>query len=101
MATLHNYKAFMHARQMNIYQALRVYRGWTRIRAAMETAMSQDTVRRIEKGKEPAKDQVLMMDQTYGCNGELVDYWLGRLKLSCASVMSVQGKEKSPLWKVD
>lgn len=98
MATLQKYKAFMQTRQMNIYQALRVYRGWTRIRAAMETAMSQDTVRRIEQGKEPAKDQVMMMDQTYGCSGELVDYWLGRLKLSCASY---QGKEKSPLWKVD
>lgn len=45
--------------------------------------MSSDTIRRIEQGKDPAKDQVFMMDQAYGCDGELIEYWLGRLKLSC------------------
>ena len=82
MSNLAKVKPLVTERGVNAYQGLRIIKGWSRDIAAMYTAMSPKTIERIEKGKDPTKDQVKMMDQTYDCNGELIDYWLGRLKLS-------------------
>ncbi|CQR74131.1 hypothetical protein SOV_22570 [Sporomusa ovata DSM 2662] len=75
--------------EKGVYKGLRIFKGWSRDIAAMHTAMSPKTIERIEKGKDPTKDQVLMMDRAYGCGGQLVDYWLGRLKLSSGNVRQV------------
>ncbi|MEN6414343.1 MAG: helix-turn-helix transcriptional regulator [Veillonellales bacterium] len=99
MPELAKYKPFMAARRIKvIYLALREFRGWSREKASMLTAMSPKTIERIDKGKDPTKDQVKMMDKVYGCQGELIDYWLGRLKLSCQVLRKSFGrKEKSPV----
>lgn len=98
MSELAKYKPFMAARGIKvIYLALREFRGWSREKASMFTAMSPKTIERIDKGKDPTKDQIQMMDKAYRCNGELIDYWLGRLKLSCQTIKKALEIKKNRL----
>lgn len=93
MSELARFKAIMKNRKISIYRALRIESGLNRGQAARELNQSPETLGRIERGeREPLKDEIMLMDQTYGCDGELLDYWLGRLKLSYQALLD---KEKA------
>ena len=65
------------------YRKLRLLRGWTLEQAAEIFTVSRRTLIDIELGRKDApKWLVRNMDKTYGCNGELIDYWLPRFSVA-------------------
>lgn len=59
------------------YRKLRLLRGWSLEQAADIFMVSRRTLIDIELGRKDApKWLVRKMDSTYGCNGELIEYWL-------------------------
>ncbi len=65
------------------YRKLRLLRGWTLEQAAEIFTVSRRTLIDIELGRKDApKWLVRTMDKTYGCNGELIDYWLPRFSVA-------------------
>ena len=65
------------------YRKLRLLRGWTLEQAAEIFLVSRRTLIEIELGRKDApKWLVRTMDKTYGCNGELIDYWLPRFSVA-------------------
>lgn len=72
------------------YRKLRLLRGWTLEQAAEIFTVSRRTLIDIELGRKDApKWLVRSMDKTYGCNGELIDYWLPRFSVAPIEQISV------------
>ena len=72
------------------YRKLRLLRGWTLEQAAEIFTVSRRTLIDIELGRKDApKWLVRAMDKTYGCNGELIDYWLPRFSVAPIEKISV------------
>lgn len=87
MSMLAKLKPVMTEKNYSLYRALRELRRFTRTHVALAVGISPETLGRTERGeREPTKEEVVAMDQKFGCGGELVDYWLGRLKLSCQAI---------------
>lgn len=65
------------------YRKLRLLRGWTLEQAADIFLVSRRTLIDVELGRKDApKWLVRAMDKTYGCNGELISYWLPKFSYS-------------------
>ena len=65
------------------YRKLRLLRGWTLEQAAEHFTVSRRTLIDVELGRrDPPKWLVRTMDETYGCNGELINYWLPRFSVA-------------------
>lgn len=65
------------------YRKLRLLRGWTLEQAAEHFTVSRRTLIDVELGRKDApKWLVRTMDKVYGCNGELIDYWLPRFSVA-------------------
>lgn len=65
-------------RKVTPYVKLRKLRGWSQETAAAELHVSRRSLIEIERGtKDAPKDVALSMDRTYGCKGQLIEYWLG------------------------
>lgn len=59
------------------YRKLRLLRGWSLEEAAEQFTVSRRTLIDIELARKDApKWLVRKMDETYGCHGELISYWL-------------------------
>lgn len=59
------------------YEKLRKLRGWSQEKAAEVFATNRRAIIDIEAGRrDPPKQIVRMMDKEYGCNGQLIGYWL-------------------------
>lgn len=69
--------------KMTPYKKARLRKGVSQIRAYIELCISKRSIIRYEQGEiDPPKDVVLRMDSYYGCGGQLVDCWLGKVKFS-------------------
>lgn len=65
------------------YRKLRNLRGWSLEKAADIFRISRRSLIDIELGRKDApKWLVRTMDKVYGCNGELIDYWLPRFSVA-------------------
>lgn len=65
------------------YRKLRNLRGWSLEKAADIFKISRRSLIDIELGRKDApKWLVRTMDKVYGCNGELIDYWLPRFSIA-------------------
>ena len=76
------------------YRKLRLLRGWSLEEASERFNISRRSLIDIELDRKDApKWLVRTMDKVYGCNGELIDYWLPRF-----SVAPI--KEESPWMQI-
>ena len=90
MSLLEKIKLVMDAKNYSLYRALRKEKRMSITKVAMAAGVSPETQWRTERGERiPGKDEVIRMDHLFNCNGELINTWLGRSKLS-------RGKRKSP-----
>ena len=65
------------------YRKLRKLRGWSLEEAAEQFTVSRHTLINIELGRmDCPKWLVREMDKVYGCNGELIAYWLPRFSIA-------------------
>ena len=65
------------------YRKLRLLRGWSLEEASERFNISRRSLIDIELDRKDApKWLVRAMDKTYGCNGELIDYWLPRFSVA-------------------
>ena len=81
----------MTEKKYSLYRALRKDKRMTLTSVAMAAGVSPETQARTERGeREPAKEEIIRMDKKFGCNGELIDVWIGKTKFSF-------GKKNSPV----
>lgn len=60
------------------YSRLRKWKGWAQIDVAEEVGICRKSLGDYENGyRDPPKHVATALDKLYGCNGELIKYWLG------------------------
>ena len=65
------------------YTQLRKKHGWAQVDVAAEVGISKKTLSDYETGhREPPKRVVVLLDNFYKCNGELIKYWLKDIDFS-------------------
>ncbi|MDF2859035.1 MAG: helix-turn-helix protein [Neobacillus sp.] len=59
------------------YSRLRKWKGWAQIDVAEEVGICRKSLGDYENGyRDPPKRVATALDKLYGCNGELIKYWL-------------------------
>ena len=70
-------------RKITPYTQLRKKHGWAQVDVAAEVGISKKTLSDYETGhREPPKRVVVLLDNFYTCNGELIKYWLKNIDFS-------------------
>lgn len=72
-----------------VLRVLRRINGMAAWQVANQVCISESTYERIERGKRDVMpDELQRLDEIHGCQGELIDFRFGRIKLSLEKTKS-------------